>query len=77
MRLATQPPNWRLYTAGTQAKPVGLPRGPSVDACWQRDYLSGAGGIPPWGVYREYFRPVADGVRWMNDLGLYLDFTVP
>lgn len=25
---------------------------------------------------KEYFRPVADGVAWLNDLGLYFDFRV-
>ncbi len=28
------------------------------------------------GTYREYFRPVADGVSWMNDLGIFWDVTV-
>lgn len=28
------------------------------------------------GTYREYFQPVADGVTWMEDLGLYWDITV-
>lgn len=28
------------------------------------------------GTYREYFRPVADGIGWLNDLGIYWDVTV-
>jgi subtilisin family serine protease len=28
------------------------------------------------GIYREYFRLVADGLGWFNDLGLYCDVTV-
>lgn len=28
------------------------------------------------GTYREYFNPVADGLTWFNDLGLYLPLTV-
>lgn len=28
------------------------------------------------GVYREYFRPVADGATWMRDRGIYWDVTV-
>lgn len=31
--------------------------------------------LPP-GVYREYFRPVADGFGWMEDMGIYWDITV-
>lgn len=27
------------------------------------------------GMYREYFRPVADGAGWMDDLGIYWDVT--
>lgn len=38
-------------------------------------YLSVPPGTKP-GVYREYFRPVADGTRWMQDLGIYWDITV-
>lgn len=30
----------------------------------------------PAGTYREYFRPVADGVIWMRDWGVYWDITV-
>lgn len=30
----------------------------------------------PAGVYRDYFRPVADGIGWLADLGLYWDITV-
>ncbi|MBI2320954.1 MAG: S8 family serine peptidase [Chloroflexi bacterium] len=28
------------------------------------------------GTYREYFRPVAEGLTWFNDLGLYFEFEV-
>lgn len=28
------------------------------------------------GTYREYFRPVADGITWMDDKGIYWDITV-
>lgn len=28
------------------------------------------------GVFREYFRPVADGITWMDDCGCYWDVTV-
>lgn len=28
------------------------------------------------GTYKEYFRPVVDGVAWMNDLGLYFPIRV-
>lgn len=28
------------------------------------------------GIYREYFRPVVDGVTWMNDEGIYWDLVV-
>jgi hypothetical protein len=28
------------------------------------------------GTYREYFRPVADGITWMDDWGIYFDITV-
>ena len=28
------------------------------------------------GIYREYFRPVADGVTWMQDNGTYWDVNV-
>jgi len=28
------------------------------------------------GQYREYFRPVVEGVAWLNDLGIYWDITV-
>lgn len=28
------------------------------------------------GVYREYFRPVADGITWLDDWGIYWDVTV-
>jgi|GEM_PF-1937018 len=28
------------------------------------------------GVYREYFRPVVEGVSWMDDLGIYWDIVV-
>lgn len=38
-------------------------------------YMSVPAGTKP-GRYREYFRPVADGVTWMNDLGIYWDITV-
>lgn len=31
-------------------------------------------GVAP-GVYREYFRVVADGITWMEDLGIYFDVT--
>jgi|GEM_PF-1971395 len=30
----------------------------------------------PEGVYREYFRPVVDGVTWMEDNGVFLDVKV-
>jgi hypothetical protein len=33
-------------------------------------------GFKP-GTYKEYFRPVSDGVSWMRDLGIYWDVTVP
>ncbi len=29
-----------------------------------------------YGTFREYFRPVADGITWMEDYGLYWDITV-
>ncbi len=29
------------------------------------------------GTYREYFRPVADGITWMDDKGIYWDITIP
>jgi thermitase len=29
------------------------------------------------GIYREYFRPVADGWDWLEDYGVYWDVTVP
>ena len=29
------------------------------------------------GTYREYFQPVADGVGWMADTGIYWEVTVP
>ena len=35
--------------------------------------------VPDWfsaGSYREWFRPVADGECWMNDLGIYWDIRV-
>ncbi len=38
-------------------------------------YLSVPTGTKP-GTYREYFRPVADGTRWMQDLGIYWDIVV-
>lgn len=38
-------------------------------------YMSVPAGTKP-GKYREYFRPVADGTRWMQDLGIYWDVTV-
>lgn len=28
------------------------------------------------GTYREYFRPVADGITWMDDKGIYWDISV-
>ncbi len=28
------------------------------------------------GLYREYFQPIQENVRWMNDLGVYFDITV-
>jgi len=28
------------------------------------------------GTFREYFRPVADGITWMEDFGVYWDITV-
>ncbi|MDO8690946.1 MAG: hypothetical protein Q7R39_13205 [Dehalococcoidia bacterium] len=28
------------------------------------------------GKYREYFRPVAEGITWFNDLGIYFEITV-
>ncbi|MEK7461355.1 MAG: glycosyl hydrolase [Patescibacteria group bacterium] len=28
------------------------------------------------GTYREYFRPVAEGITWMDDMGIYWDVTV-
>jgi hypothetical protein len=28
------------------------------------------------GTYREYFQPVHENVRWMDDLGIYFDITV-
>lgn len=28
------------------------------------------------GIYREYFRVVADGITWMDDLGIYWEITV-
>jgi len=28
------------------------------------------------GVYKEYFRPVVEGITWMNDLGIYWEITV-
>lgn len=33
-------------------------------------------GNPSPGYYREYFRPVADGVTWMDDVGLYFPVTM-
>ena len=30
----------------------------------------------PAGTYREYFRPVADGVSWMKDIGIFWDIIV-
>jgi len=33
-------------------------------------------GVDKPGVYREYFRPVVEGVTWMNDLGIYMEVTV-
>jgi hypothetical protein len=33
-------------------------------------------GITEPGVYREYFRPVVDGVTWMEDLGIYIEVTI-
>jgi len=30
----------------------------------------------PTGVYHEYFRLVADGIKWMEDYGIYWDVTV-
>lgn len=30
----------------------------------------------PFGTYRDYFRPVADGITWMEDYGIYWDVTV-
>lgn len=38
-------------------------------------YMSVPSGTKP-GTYREYFRPVADGTRWMQDLGIYWDIVV-
>ncbi len=35
--------------------------------------------VPPdkaFGAYREYFRPVADHITWMDDWGIYWDVTV-
>lgn len=29
------------------------------------------------GVYKEYFRPVADFITWMDDYGVYFEITVP
>jgi hypothetical protein len=29
------------------------------------------------GVYKEYFRPVADFIGWMDDYGVYFEITVP
>jgi glucose/arabinose dehydrogenase len=33
-------------------------------------------GNPPDGAYKEYFTPVADGVNWMRDIGIFWFFTV-
>lgn len=37
--------------------------------------LTANGNIPP-GAYAEYFRPVADGITWMDDVGLHFPVTV-
>ncbi|MEX2209858.1 MAG: SpoIID/LytB domain-containing protein [Patescibacteria group bacterium] len=33
-------------------------------------------GDPAPGTYREYFRPVTEGIAWMRDIGIYWDMTV-
>ncbi len=38
-------------------------------------YLGDTASIPP-GTYREHFQPVADGITWMEDVGLFWDLTV-
>lgn len=38
-------------------------------------YLSDTSSINP-GTYREHFQPVADGITWMEDYGLFWDLTV-
>ena len=38
-------------------------------------YMSVPMGTNP-GTYREYFQPVADGVTWMQDLGIYWDIVI-
>lgn len=35
-----------------------------------------AHAAPPAGTYREYFRPVVDGISFLRDLGIYWDLTV-
>lgn len=30
----------------------------------------------PFGTFRDYFRPVVDGITWMDDWGIYWDVTV-
>jgi thermitase len=33
-------------------------------------------GDKAFGIYREYFRPVADGITWMEDRGIYWELVV-
>jgi len=44
-------------------------------ATFQFEYKVPANAAPK--IYREYFRPVADGFAWMNDQGISWDITVP
>ena len=48
---------------------------PNANATFRFNYTVPVGVSP--GVHREYFRPVADGIGWLNDQGIYWDITIP
>jgi len=82
VRLGTDRPQDRIpiFTRGdgwVSANRVGLIE-PSVSSGQNGTFrfkYTVSNGISP-GNYREYFRPVADGISWLNDWGIYWDMTV-
>ncbi len=65
------PSGWATPSRVSMVQPTVAPGATGTFDFW---YTVPAGMAP--GTYREYFRPVHEGVGMMNDLGIYFDLTV-